>query len=103
MVCPIYTIPSAILWSDVIKREEDVSVCLWPEPAEAEVPAGEAVPDEGVLVPAQVEVVQAQPSPRQPQQVRHAEALLEVDSVPLASYLTSFWHMKYRMYSVEFD
>lgn len=48
-----------------------------PEPPEAEVAAGEAVPDEGVLVPAQVEVVQTQPSSGQPQEICHANVLLE--------------------------
>ena len=54
-----------------------LSVNSVPEPSEPEVAAGEAVPDEGVLVPAQVEVVQPQPSPGQPQQIRHAYVLLE--------------------------
>ena len=49
-----------------------------PEPPEAEVAAGEAVPDEGVLVPAQVEVVQTQPSSGQPQEICHANVLLEL-------------------------
>ena len=89
-------------------KRRNISACLWPEPSEAEVPSGEAVPDEGVLVPAQVEVVQAQPSPRQPQQVRHAEALLEdVDSVTF-SYIVPFisrWpdnirDSEHRMYGV---
>ena len=59
-------------------RDGIVAVLLLPEPSEPEVAAGEAEPDECVLVAAQVEVVQPQPAPTQPQQVRHAQALLKL-------------------------
>jgi len=39
-------------------------------------PTGQEEPDEGVLVASQVEVVQAEVAAKEPEQVRHAQALV---------------------------